>query len=204
MKSHKLAFTYALSFAALLLLALASNANAQFGGVVDRAKGKAKEAQPRTQTKAQPAPEVQTNNDDKDNGSSARSGDPATATGGDETEKNKENAKRLAQAPGMPKAANTDAALIKLLHQVADDHRLIPLRVVITDTDWITVENARGGKTRRIFAVLARTKDDGSGNCAKQMVQFDSDWRPEKNAWDKPYVQNIGEIVNLSCKAIGK
>ena len=66
------------------------------------------------------------------------------------------------------------------------------------------MDDPRGGKTRRIFAVIARTKDDGSGGCAKQMVQFDSDWKPEKDAWGTPYVQNIGEIVSISCNAIGK
>ncbi|MBC7911437.1 MAG: hypothetical protein H7Y30_13100 [Pyrinomonadaceae bacterium] len=204
MKSHKPAFTFALAFAAVLLLASASNANAQFGDMLDRAKGKTKEAQPKTETKPQPVPEAQANNDKDAKGDAANSSDPSNTQGSDETAKNKENAKRLAQAPGMPKAANTDAALIKLLHQAADDHRLIPRRVVITDKDWIIVDNARGGKTRRIFAVLARTKDDGSGNCAKQMVQFDSNWRPEKNEWGHPYVQNIGEIVPLACNAVGK
>lgn len=199
MRSYKPAFTCALAFAALLLLASAQTANAQFGDMVDRAKGKTKETQPKTESKTQPAPEAGNNN-----GNAAKSNDPANVASSDETEKNAENAKRLAQAPGMPKAANTDAALIKLLHQAADDHRLIPRRVVITDKDWIIVDNPRGGKTRRIFAVIARTKEDGSGNCAKQMVQFDSDWRPEKEAWGTTYVQNIGEIVPIACNAIGK
>ncbi len=208
MKSHKTAFIHALAFAALLLLASASTASAQFGDMVNRAKGKTKEAQPKTETKAepktQPAPAAQAKNGNKAEGNAAESGNTAKAASGDETEKNRENATRLAQAPGMPKAANTDAALNKLLLQSADDHRLIPRRVVITDKDWIIVDDPRGGKTRRIFAVIARTKDDGSGNCAKQMVQFDSDWRPDKNAWGTPYVQNIGELVPISCNAIGK
>ena len=104
----------------------------------------------------------------------------------------------------MPKAANTDAAFNKLLFQAADDHRLIPRRVVVTDKDYMFTTDERGNKVRRIFAVVARILDDGSGKCSKQMVHFDQDFRPEKNAWGAVYVQNIGAITPIACSAIGK
>lgn len=104
----------------------------------------------------------------------------------------------------MPKAANTDAAFNKLLFQAADDHRLIPRRVVVTDKDYMFTTDERGNKVRRIFAVVARILDDGSGKCGKQMVHFDQDFRPEKNAWGAVYVQNIGAITPIACSAIGK
>ncbi len=71
----------------------------------------------------------------------------------------------------MPKPANTDAALNKRLFQTADDHRLIPRRVVVTDKDYLMTEDARGTRIRRIFGVIGRTLDDGSGKCGKQSAR---------------------------------
>ncbi len=194
--------------AALIFNASAPSTHAQFGGLVDKAKNKAKEAKPKSQPeppaaadKSKPAPP----SDSVGNGGGNNSGSPSNTTSNEESERNGANAARLAKAPGMPKPANTDAALNKLLMAVADETRLIPRRVVVTDKDWIVMTDvARGNKMRRIFAVIGRIKDDSSGNCAKQMVQFDADWRAEKNAWGHPYVQNIGEIVPIACSAIGK
>jgi hypothetical protein len=167
-------------------------ADAQFGGMLNKAKSKVKDAENKTKT----APKSENKNSGA-NQTSVNSND-------DNSDARAENAKKLAKAAGMPKAANTDAALNKLLFQAADDHRLIPRRVVVTDKDYLMTTDARGTRVRRIFAVIGRTLDDSSGKCGKQMVQFDQDWRAEKNAWGAVYVQNIGEITPIACGAIGK
>ena len=168
----------------------APNINAQFGGMLDKSKVKGGEAKVPTV----PSSSNKTFASAKETESSSRDGSDERA----------ENAKKLAKAAGMPKAANSDAVLNKLLFQAADDHRLIPRKVVITDKDWFTTTGAHNAKVRRIFAVLGRTLDDGSGKCGKQMVQFDQDWKEEKNAWGLIYVQNIGEVTPIACSAIGK
>lgn len=186
----------AIAIFALLVITMfaAPDANAQFGGMPGKSKDKVKEkAAPPKAAPVKPADKPKTGGGTT----------PAAATG-DETEARTQNAKNLARAAGMPKAANTDAALNKLLFQTADDHRLIPRRVVVTDKDYLMTTDARGSKVRRIFAVVARTLDDGSGKCGKQMVQFDQDWKEERKAWGAAYVQNIGEITPVACSAIGK
>lgn len=186
MKQSKLSITIIALFAFAFFAAPA--ANAQFGGMINKAKTKVKDAE----NKTKPAPEVgNTNSTNQTNG-------------GDDSDARAENAKKLAKAAGMPKAANTDAALNKSLFQAADDHRLIPRKVVVVDKTWFTTTGAHNAKVRRIFAVVARTLDDGSGKCGKQMVQFDQDWKESKNAWGIIYVQNIGEITPIACGAIGK
>lgn len=186
------------SIAVVALFALAffaaTAANAQFGGMLDKAKTKAKD---KTKTAdGKPGAPTETKN---------AGGSPAAQSNSgaeDETEARAESAKKLAKAAGMPKAANTDAALNKLLFQAADDVRLIPRKVVVVDKDWFTTTGAHNKKVRRIFAVLGRTTDDG---CGKLMVQFDQNWNEDKNAWDKLiYVQNIGEVTPIACGAIGK
>lgn len=190
MKVSKLSVSVFAFFAFMFFAAHVSNA--QIGGMIDRAKSKTKEAQNKT------VPAQQTENKNSGgNETRANSSD-------DDSDSRAENAKNLARAAGMPKAANTDAALNKLLFQVADDVRLIPRRVVVVDKDWLVTTGARNEKVRRIFAVIGRTLDDGSGKCGKQMVQFDQNWKEDKNAWGLIYVQNIGEITPISCDAIGK
>ena len=163
----------------------ASTANAQLGGMINKTKSKIKSTESKTKTESKTSSETKTSSDD-------------------ESETRAENAKKLAKAAGMPKAANTDAALNKLLFQAADDTRLIPRRVVVVDADWFITTGARNEKVRRIFAVIARTLDDGSGKCGKQMVQFDQSWKDDKNTWGLIYVQNIGEVTPIACSAIGK
>lgn len=177
----------------------APNATAQFGGMINKAKEKVKDAENKSKS-APPTGEtkiVSGKSQTKPNGGTTNS------SAGD-SDAHAENAKNLARAAGMPKAANTDAALNKLLFQAADDVRLIPRRVVVVDKDWFAATGARNERVRRIFAVIGRTLDDGSGKCGKQMVQFDQDWKAEKNAWGLIYVQNIGEITPIQCSAIGK
>jgi hypothetical protein len=166
-----------------------STANAQLGGIVNKAKSKIKSAEAKTKANTQ--------TENKDSADTKANSD-------DESDTRAENAKKLAKANGMPKAANTDSALNKLLFQAADDVRLIPRRVVVVDADWLVTIGARDEKVRRIFAVIGRTLDDGSGKCGKQMVQFDQDWKADKNAWGLLYVQNIGEITPVACSAVGK
>lgn len=185
MKLQKLSIAI---FALLVFAFSMPTANAQIGGMLNKAKEKVKE-----KTKPNTPP-----TDNKNNGGTQKS------NGADETETRAENAKNLAKAAGMPKAANTDAALNKRLFQTADDHRLIPRRVVVTDKDYMFTTDARGTKVRRIFAVIGRTRDDGADKCGKQMVQFDQDWNKDKNIWGISYVQNIGEVVPIACSAIGK
>lgn len=189
MKLQKLLIAITALFAFAFFAAPASKA--QFGKMIDKAKTKAKDAE----NKTKPAPKPGKTNTDSSN---------QTNSGDDDSAARAENAKKLAKAAGMPKAANTDAALNKLLFQSADDHRLIPRKVVVVDKDWFTTTGAHDRKVRRIFAVIGRTLDDGSGKCGKQMVQFDQDWKEEKNAWGLIYVQNIGEITPIACGAIGK
>lgn len=174
----------------------APGAHAQFGGMIKKAGSKVKDAE----NKTKPAPKTE----NKNTGDAAQNDAESNAISGDSTEARAANAKNLAKAAGMPKPANTDAVLNKRLFQTADDHRLIPRRVVVTDKDYLMTEDARGTKVRRIFAVVARTLDDGSGKCGKQMVQFEQDWNKDKNIWGVSYVQNIGEITPIACSAIGK
>lgn len=166
----------------------APDTNAQFGKMIDKAKTKVKDAE----NKTKPAPKVGNTNTASSNQTNSD----------DDSEARAENAKKLAKAAGMPKAANTDAALNKLLFQAADDHRLVPRKVVVVDKTWFTTTGAHNAKVRRIFAVLGRTSDDGK--CGKQMVQFDQDWKESKNDWGLIYVQNIGEVMPIACGAIGK
>lgn len=173
----------------VLFACAATTANAQIGGMINKTKTTVKEA------KNKPAPK----NEDKNSGNNQ-----TQTSGDDDSDARAENAKNLAKAAGMPKAANTNAALNKLLFQTADDVRLIPRRVVIVDKDWLVTTGARGARVRRIFAVIGRTLDDGSGKCGKQMAQFDQDWKEDKNAWGLIYVQNIGEITPAVCASIGK
>lgn len=186
-----------IAFIALFAFAIfaAPNANAQFGGMMDKAKSKVKDAENKTK------PNTKTANKNPVGGGSSNN-QTQTNSSNDDSDARAENAKNLAKAAGMPKAANTDAALNKLLFQAADDHRLIPRRVVVVDKDWFTTIGARNEKVRRIFAVLGRTSDDGK--CGKQMVQFDQDWKEDKNNWGLIYVQNIGEVTPIACGAIGK
>lgn len=171
----------------------ASTANAQFGGIMNKAKSKVKDAE----NKTKPAPKTENKNSGGGNETQTNSND-------DDSDARAENAKRLAKAAGMPKAANTNAALNKLLFQAADDTRLIPRKVIVVDKDWFITTGAKNEKVRRIFAVIGRTLDDGSGKCGKQMVQFDQDWKADKNAWGLIYVQNIGEVTPIACGAISK
>lgn len=166
--------------------------NAQFGGMINKAKSKVKGAK----NKTDPTPKNENN--------TSQNKPPQTGSGGEDSDARAENARNLAKAAGMPKAANTDAALNKLLFQAADDTRLIPRRVVVVDQDWLVATGARNEKVRRIFAVIGRTLDDGSGKCGKQMAQFDQNWNADKNVWGLIYVQNIGEITPIACGAIGK
>lgn len=186
-----------LSIAIIMLFAFAifaaPSADAQFGEMIDKAKSKVKDAE----NKTKPAPKTA-------NKTSVGGGQTQTNSSDGDSDARSENAKNLAKAAGMPKAANTDAALNKLLFQAADDVRLIPRKVVVVDKDWLIATGARDAKVRRIFAVIGRTLDDGSGKCGKQMVQFDQDWKEEKNNWGLIYVQNIGEITPIACGAIGK
>lgn len=188
MKLSKLAVALfaVLSFAAV-------DANAQFGGMINRAKDKVKETKPKT---------VPAKTATKNAGNNQAQTDAAQKGGGDESDARAGNAKKLAKAAGMPKAANTDAALNKLLFRAADETALIPRRVVVVDKDWFTTIGARNERARRIFAVLARTTE--AGKCGKQMVQFDQSWKEDKNAWGLIYVQNVGEITPIACGAIGK
>ncbi len=183
MKLSKLTIAFLMIFACLAASAL--TANAQLGGMINKTKSKIKSTESKTKTENKTVAETKTNSDD-------------------ESDTRAENAKKLAKAGGMPKAANTDASLNKLLFQAADDVRLIPRRVVVVDADWLITTGARNEKVRRIFAVIGRTLDDGSGKCGKQMVQFDQDWKADKNSWGLIYVQNIGEITPIACSAIGK
>lgn len=183
-------------FAFIMTAFFAINANAQIGGMINKAKSKVKE----TENKTKPAPKTE----NKNSGGSQNEIKTKTNLTEDDSETRAENAKDLAKAAGMPKAANTDVALNKLLFQAADDVRLIPRKVVVVDKDWFAAIGARNEKVRRIFAVIGRTLDDGSGRCGKQMVQFDQNWKEEKNAWGLIYVQNIGEITPIACSAIGK
>ena len=187
MKISKLSIVIIVLFAFAVFAVPASNA--QFGGMINKAKSKVKDAKP--------TPKIQNKNS---------GGNPAQKTNSDDEESDAraENARNLAKADGMPKALNTDAALNKLLFQAADDTRLIPRRVVVVDKEWLITTGARNEKVRRIFAVIGRTLDDGSGKCGKQMVQFDQNWKEDKNAWGLIYVQNIGEITPIGCNAIGK
>lgn len=77
-------------------------------------------------------------------------------------------------------------------------------RKLFGNKDWLITTGARNEKVRRIFAVIGRTLDDGSGKCGKQMLQFDQDWKAYKNAWGLIYVQNIGVISPIACGAISK
>jgi Sec-independent protein translocase protein TatA len=190
MKISKLLIIAILSFAFAGSAALASNA--QIGGMINKAKSKVKDAEKKTT----PTPKTE-NKNSKNNQTQTKSDD-------EESDARAENAENLAKAAGMPKALNTDASLNKLLFQSADDTRLIPRRVVVVDKDWLITIGARSEKVRRIFAVIGRTLDDGSGKCGKQMVQFDQSWKEDKNAWGLIYVQNIGEITPIACSAIGK
>lgn len=192
MKSSKLTIAIIALFAFTLFTA--ASADAQIGGMLNKAKEKVKGKTNETK----PAPTVESKTTGVANQNQTKSNT------GDTTEARATNAKNLAKAAGMPKAANTDAAMNKLLFQTADDHRLIPRRVVVTDKDYLMTTDARGTKVRRIFAVVARTLDDSSGKCGKQMVQFDQDWNKDKNIWGVSYVQNIGEITPIVCSAIGK
>jgi hypothetical protein len=184
MKSFKLFMFIA------LLTAAANLTNAQIGGMISKTKSKIKTVENKTKTTA------------KSGGKT--SGADQTQTSGDDSDARAENAKNLAKANGLPKPVNTDATLNKLLFQAADDTRLIPRRVIVVDKDWLVTTGARNAKVRRIFAVLGRTLEDGSGKCGKQMVQFDQDWKEDKNNWGLIYVQNIGEITPIACSAIGK
>lgn len=202
MNQKTLILTVALT--AFVFAVSASGVNAQLGGMLNKTKDKAKNVENKAkgkdhENKAKPKEDKPAPKPDDKQISSNK-----TQAGGDETETRAENAKSLAKAVGMPKPANTDAALNKLLFQAADDHRLVPRRVVVADKDYMFTTDARGAKVRRIFAVIGRTQDDSSGKCAKQMVQFDQDWREERNAYGAVYVQNIGEIVPIACSAIGK
>ena len=188
MKLSKLSIAIITLFAFAFLAAPVSNA--QFGKMIDKAKTKVKDAQ----NKTKPAPKTKNANENLSKQTNAN----------DDSEARAENAKKLAKAAGMPKAANADANLNKLLFQAADDHRLIPRKIVVVDKDWFTTTGAHNRKVRRIFAVLGRTSDDGSGKCGKQMVQFDQDWKEDKNTWGLIYVQNIGEVTPIACGAIGK
>jgi Sec-independent protein translocase protein TatA len=190
MKLSKLSIAFLMLSACLAVNV--STANAQLGGIVKKTKSKVKDAE--NKMKTVPKPE---NQNSGANQTSANSND-------DDSDARAENAKKLAKAAGMPKAANTDAALNKLLFQAADDTRLIPRKVVVVDKDWFITTGARNEKVRRIFAVIGRTLDDGSGKCGKQMAQFDQDWKADKNAWGLIYVQNVGEITPIACGAIGK
>ena len=183
MKLSKLTLTFLMIFACLVIGV--ATADAQFGGLMNKTKSKIKSAESKPQNKNSTKTKINSTSDEE---SDARA----------------ENARNLAKAAGMPKPANTDAALNKLLFQAADDTRLIPRRVVVVDADWLITIGARDEKVRRIFAVIARTLDDGSGKCGKQMVQFDQDWQADKNTWGLIYVQNIGEITPIVCSAIGK
>jgi len=194
MKSSKLTIAIIAIFAFALFAA--PQANGQLGGMLNKTKDKVKEKTKETK----PAPKTE----NKNTGGTVKNDTKSNTTSGDSTEARADNAKNLARAAGMPKPANTDAAMNKLLFQTADDHRLIPRRVVVTDKDYLMTQDGRGTKVRRIFAVIARTLDDGSGKCGKQMVQFDQDWNKDKNIWGVSYVQNIGEIVPIACSAIGK
>jgi len=191
MKLQKLTIAIIAIFAFALFAA--PQAEAQIGGVLNKAKEKVKE-------KTNPAPKEE----NKNTGDAIKNEAKSNTNSGDNTEARAENAKKLARAVGMPKPANTDAALNKRLFQTADDHRLIPRRVVVTDKDYLMTEDARGTRIRRIFGVIGRTLDDGSGKCGKQMVQFDQDWNKDKNIWGVSYVQNIGEVVPIACSAIRK
>lgn len=182
-----IAVTFAFAFFA------APAADAQFGGMLNKAKSKVKDAE----NKTKPAPK----NGNKNSGGNQTQ---TNSNDDDDSDARAANAKKLAKAAGMPKAANTDAALNKLLFQAADDTRLIPRKIVVVDKDWFITTGARDEKVRRIYAVIGRTLDDGSGKCGKQMVQFDQDWKADKNAWGLIYVQNIGEITPIACGAIGK
>lgn len=188
MKSAKLSIALIALFAFAIFAA--TSANAQFGGMMDKANSKVNGSE----NKAKPAPKTENKN----------SGSNVQTNTNDDSNTRAENAKNLAKAAGMPKTANTDAALNKQLFQAADDVRLIPKKVVVVDKDWLVTTGARDAKVRRIFGVVGRTLDDGSGKCGKQMVQFDQDWKEEKNNWDLIYVQNIGEITPIACGAIGK
>lgn len=187
MKLSKLLFVFSI-FAALTAPVAVS---AQIGGMINKIKSKEKNVESKSGT---PAPKTENKISD----------DRQTNSNSDDSEARAENARKLAKAAGMPKPANTNAALNKLLFQAADDTRLIPRRVVVVDKDWLETIGARNEKVRRIFAVIGRNLDDGSGKCGKQMVQFDQSWKEDKNSWGLIYVQNIGEITPIVCSAIGK
>jgi hypothetical protein len=193
MKFSKLIIAFIAIFSFAIFAAPA--ANAQFGGVLNKTKNKVKDKTKVAEGKTKSAPKTET----KNTGGKTENESNADL---DDSDTRSENAKNLAKAAGMPKAANTDAALNKLLFQSADDHRLIPRRVIVTDKNYLMMTNERSTKIRRIFAVVARTLDDGSGKCGKQMTQFDQDWRDGK--WGAVYVQNIGAITPIACSAIGK
>lgn len=184
MKLSKLSIAFFMLFACLAINV--STANAQLGGILNKAKTKTKDTKNNPSTKTKEQNKTQTNTNDE------------------ESQIRAENAKKLAKEAGMPKPQNTDTSLNKLLFQAADDTRLIPRKVVVVDKDWLITTGARDEKVRRIFAVIGRTLDDGSGKCGKQMVQFDQDWKADKNVWGLIYVQNIGEITPIACSAIGK
>lgn len=194
MKINKMQF-YIVALVACVFAVSVETASAQFD-VLKKTETKINKKMKDAEGKTKPAPKPENTNAGNDSASAANSDDDSDARA--------ENAKKLAKATGMPKAANADAELNKRLFQAADDHRLIPRRVVVTDKDYLMTADARGTKVRRIFAVLGRTLDDGSGKCGKQMVQFDQDWKQDKNAWGAVYVQNIGEVTPIACSAIGK
>lgn len=194
MKLSKLFIAFIAIFSFAIFAAPA--ANAQFGGVLNKTKNKVKDKTKEAESKTKTVPKTEA----KNTGGETENKSNANSDGDSDTRS--ENAENLAKAAGMPKAANTDAALNKLLFQAADDHRLIPRRVVVTDKNYLMTLDARGTRIRRIFAVVARTLDDGSGKCGKQMAQFDQDWREGK--WGAVYVQNIGAVTPIACSAIGK